>query len=102
MLSLTTVAEAQHEISDQLKKQRLSLGFTQSGLSKRSGVSLASLRKFEQQGVISFESLLKLAQTLGLLDQFINSLKAPVSDYKTIDDVINDRPIEPAKRGWRN
>jgi transcriptional regulator with XRE-family HTH domain len=39
-------------------------------LAERSGVSLGSLKRFEQNGQISFENLLKLAQILGQLEAF--------------------------------
>lgn len=57
-------------IAKKFRKARLSLNLTQTGLSAKSGVSLGSLKRFENKGKISLESLLKLALTLGLLDEF--------------------------------
>ena len=50
-------------------------GFTQKGLAERSGVSVATLRKFERQSVISIESFLKLALVLGRLEKLIEPPK---------------------------
>ncbi|RFC54178.1 helix-turn-helix domain-containing protein [Brumimicrobium aurantiacum] len=45
-------------------------GFTQKELSERSGVAYASVRKFETTGIISLESLLKICNALGRLEEF--------------------------------
>lgn len=52
------------------RARRLKLNLTQEGLSKRSGVALPTLRKFERTGIIAFESLLKLALVLECLGDF--------------------------------
>ena len=49
----------------------------QTTLAERSGVSLASLRRFEESGRISLESLLDLAFALHRLDDFESLLKPP-------------------------
>lgn len=43
---------------------------TQKELSESSGVAFASVRKFETTGIISLESLLKICETLGRLEEF--------------------------------
>ena len=53
---------------------RLSKGWKQATLAKRAGVSLASLRRFEQQGKVSLKSLLRIAMTLGRLEEFTKLL----------------------------
>jgi DNA-binding Xre family transcriptional regulator len=58
------------EIRDRFKRLRLSRNLTQSGLAKRSGVTLGSLKRFETSGLIAFESLLKLALVLECLHDF--------------------------------
>jgi len=60
MVSLISPAKAQQKIAQSVRERRLLLELTQEGLSERSGVPLATLRKFEQKGLISLESLLKL------------------------------------------
>ena len=51
----------------QLRKQ---LKLSQAQLADRSGVSLGSIKRFEQTGKVSFEALLKLAHVLGRLSDF--------------------------------
>jgi len=55
-----------------LKTQQLrkSNGISQLELSKRSGVSFGSIKRFETSGQISLESLLKLAYFFNRLDDF--------------------------------
>ena len=71
------------EIADQLAEKiralRLSRKWKQSTLATRSGVSLPSLRRFEQSGQISLKSLLCLAFTLGRLDEFASILQPPAA-----------------------
>ena len=50
------------------KKLRLS----QKEMAERSGVSLGSLKRFENTGLISLEALLKLAHLMGRLEDFDN------------------------------
>jgi transcriptional regulator with XRE-family HTH domain len=45
-----------------MKKRRVSLGFKQSEAAARSGISLGTLRKFEQTGQISLERFFKLCR----------------------------------------
>jgi len=63
----------------QHKKLRKKHGYSQAELAERSGVSLGSLKRFEQSGQISFESLLKLAHVLGRLEDFESVFKIDTS-----------------------
>ncbi len=49
---------------------------SQAEIAERSGVSLGSLKRFENTGKIALESLLKLMHIMGRLDDFDNVLKA--------------------------
>jgi len=101
MILLTTASEAQETIAHNLQQQRISMGLTQSGLAKRSGVSVATLRKFEQKGQISMESYLKLLMALGNLEKFLNATKPEQKSFNSIDDVLADKEQKIRKRGWR-
>ncbi|MEC3965240.1 helix-turn-helix transcriptional regulator [Flagellimonas halotolerans] len=81
-----------------MRDLRLGRGLTQKGLSERSGVSLSSLRKFEQKGSISLESFLKLALTLGCMDKLIKATEPMESNFSSIDDVLAKDDKKP-KRG---
>ncbi len=66
--SLYTPEDVSRLLAQRLKEARLSLKWKRSTLALRSGVSEASLKRFEQTGQISLDSLLKLAFCLGRLD----------------------------------
>ncbi|TKW61106.1 MAG: helix-turn-helix domain-containing protein [Blastochloris viridis] len=104
MVSLLTLAKAQEILAKRLRGHRVAQGLTQAGLAKRSGVSLATLRKFEQQGVISLESYLKLALALGLLDKVAEAVAPAPPAYKSIEEVLDvtEKPKRIRKTGWRS
>lgn len=57
-------------ITERMKQRRKELKLTQQGLARKSGVSYASVRRFESTGEISFASLLKIANALNALADF--------------------------------
>ena len=68
------------------KTRRKEAKVTQTELSKRSGVSYASIRRFEKTGEISLSSLIKIAHALGYLEDFDLLFKTEkidnLKDYK--------------------
>ena len=101
MMVLITPTKAQNRIAKNMKALRLQQGLTQEGLSNRSGVSVSSLRKFEQKGVISLESFLKLSVVLGCVDKVIQATKSLENNFSSIDDVLSVKKDKKPKRGWR-
>ena len=101
MVLLITSIKAQNKIAQNMRALRLEKGLTQEGLSERSGVSLSSLRKFEQKGVLSLESFFKLAMVLGCLEKLIQATKSLENNFSSIDDVLNNKEDKKPKRGWR-
>ena len=84
-------------IAKKAQKKRLELNLSQKTLSEKSGVSYGTLKKFEQKGQISLESLLKIALALGEMDQF-EHLFAKTDDKlpTSLDELLDDHP---RKRG---
>tara|TARA_R110000868_G_scaffold389399_5_gene658610 strand:+ start:654 stop:962 length:309 start_codon:yes stop_codon:yes gene_type:complete len=101
MVSLITSVKAQKKIAQNMRALRLQKGLTQVGLSERSGVSVSSLRKFEQKGVLSLESFFKLAMVLGCMEKLIQATKPLQNNFSSIDDVLNNKEDKKPKRGWR-
>ncbi len=101
MFSLITISKAQKLIAAQCQQRRLSFGYTQKGLANRAGVSVSSLRRFEQEGAISLESFLKVFQILGSLEDIINATAVETPSFDSIDDVLNTTSKPRRKRGWR-
>ncbi len=64
-------------ISQNVVTLRKEKGWTQIDLAEKSDVSYGSIKRFEQSGQISFESLLKIVESLGRLSEFENILLPP-------------------------
>ena len=68
--SLRTPEKVVADLAARARALRLTKGWKQTTLARRSGVSLASLRRFEESGRVSLQNLLKLAFALNRLDDF--------------------------------
>ena len=66
--SLSTPAEILHSLGVRLREQRLAQSLTQRELAQMAGLSLGALRKLETDGQCSLETLVRVAQALGLLE----------------------------------
>jgi transcriptional regulator with XRE-family HTH domain len=58
------------QLGERVKQLRKVKKISRQELADRSGVPAPTLRKFEQTGIISLESLLKLVTILGRLEEF--------------------------------
>ena len=67
---IKTMREIIDALAARAKTRRLALNLTQAGLEQRSGVSLGTIKLFERTGKISLESLVKIAISLGVSDDF--------------------------------
>lgn len=84
------------EMADHIAKlaqaKRLSLNLSQKSLSEHSGVSFGVIKKFERTGKISLESLLKIALSLGALEDFKDLFKLiPPEHQGSLDEILKDR-----------
>ena len=75
--SLETPETVTRTLASRLKELRLARGWKQLTLAQRSGVSLASLRRFEESGRVSLQNLLELVFALNRLDDFEPLLQGP-------------------------
>jgi transcriptional regulator with XRE-family HTH domain len=99
IMSLIHPKQALTIIASKIRDCRIDMGFTQEGLATRAGVSLAVLRKFERTGKISFESLLKLALVLELLEEIIAVFDKKQMQFHSLDEVLKKNKPK-RKRGW--
>src|SRR3954463_3463701 len=102
--SLATPEQVSTKLAARVKALRLAKGWKQITLAERSGVSLASLRRFEESGRVSLQSLLDLAFALNRLDDFDALLQPPRAASLAELEVAEKRPAR--KRGrigrrWR-
>lgn len=102
MIALMTPAKAKSKLAQNMRERRLAMNLTQAGLSKRSGVALATLRKFEQSGAVSVDNLFKLMLVVGGLDDLIKASAPNLSNFNSIDDVLSGNESPKRKRGSRS
>lgn len=77
-----------HEVASREKALRRKRGLSQEQLAVKSGVSLGSLRRFEQTGQIAFSSLVALSFALGCEDELEGLFAKPA--YSSIGEVMAD------------
>ena len=84
-----TWTEINNEIARKIVRLRKRKKITQNQLAARSGVSLGSLKRFEQSGEISLQSLTKIAIALDVENE-LESLFDNVP-FASIEEVINEQ-----------
>ena len=99
MVLLITISKAQRKLAGNIRERRLRMALTQEGLAGRSGVPLPTIRKFEQKGIISLESFLKILLVVGGLEEIIEAIKPVQPAFSSIDEVLKDDDHSIRKRG---
>jgi transcriptional regulator with XRE-family HTH domain len=99
MISLISNSRALAILAENIREKRLSMELTQQGLSERSGVPLPTLRKFEQKGLISLASFLKILMVVGGTEEMISALKPQKQVFNSIDEVLKSTAKTTRKRG---
>ena len=85
----SAVSEVQLALAYRIKQRRLEKNLSQNELSIRSGLSLASYRRFERTGEISLKSLILVAKTLNISDDFQNLFNQ--TSYLSIEEVLESK-----------
>ncbi len=93
---LKTTVEVARKLAGQVKALRLRKKWKRSTLAERSGVSVSSLRRFEETGKSSLENFLKVLSALDRLDEMDALLRPPAA--QSINDLAMRRQKLP-KRG---
>src|SRR5688572_19642558 len=97
--SLETPEQTSRSLAERARFLRLARGWKQSTLAERSGVSLASLRRFESSGRVSLQGLLRIAFALERLPDFAAVLQPPPAVSIAELEAREQRPL--VKRGRR-
>jgi len=95
--SLETPERVSKTLAARIKELRLARGWKQVTLAQRSGVSLASLRRFEESGRVSLQNLLDLAFALNRLGDFDALFQSPQASSIAELEAGEKRPTR--KRG---
>ena len=83
---MKTPREIELEIAKNARRRRKEAGLTQEELARKSGVSLGSLKRFENKGKISMESLIKIAVALDYQEDFLKLFAQ--RRYRSIEEII--------------
>jgi transcriptional regulator with XRE-family HTH domain len=86
---LRSPLDSAHEVALREKVRRRKLGITQERLATMSGVSVGSIRRFEQTGAIAFESLVRIMRALDCEDELSALFSKPA--YRSIQEVIDEQ-----------
>jgi len=102
MLAITTASKQEQKLKQNFIQRRLALGYTQASLGERSGVSHASVKRFESSGKISLTSFLKLAMVLECLSDFDKIGSDTISSQEmSIKDLQAQLTKNTRKRGYK-
>lgn len=89
ILDTKTALDIILEISTDMRILRRKMKISQSRLSSLSGVSLGSIKRFEQTGEISLHSFARIAVVLNCDESLIKVFKKEY--YSSIMDIINEK-----------
>ena len=87
---LAVMNEYQLKIAKRIRDIRKDKKISQEMLSNMSGVSYASIRRFESSGEISLSSLVEIALVLGLKDD-LDNLFNKEGNFLSIEEIIEER-----------
>lgn len=85
-------------VAENFRKRRVEKNITRQRMAELSGVPLSTLARFEQKGLIAFESLIKLAMTLGYTTEIKDLFSAPKFD--TMEELDQIRQKHNDKRAY--
>lgn len=93
VFALHTPEDVARHLADRVKDLRLRRNWKRVTLAERSGVSEASVKRFERTGQISLENLLKLAFTLDRLEELATLFApAPAASIKDLESLQDNTP----------
>ena len=68
------------QVADSFRKRRVEKNITRQRIAELSGVPISTVARFEQKGLIAFESLIKLAMSLGYAAEIKELFATPKFD----------------------
>lgn len=93
LMKLKTPNEIHEKLSFDFKMLRLSRQMTQAELARKAGISLMSLKRFEQGKPIASEKLVKLLYTLDA-DHVLETMFASILMPKTMEELEKSTSLE--------
>lgn len=99
-VELQTPGEIARSVATRVRTLRLQRGWTQQELADRAGLTLATLRRFERTGRISFDRLLRIAVILDAVAGFGEIFTLPPA--QTLAELAERAQRSTRKRGRRS
>lgn len=87
-----TANEIDLQLAKRIRTIRRRRKITQSKISEMSGVSLGSVKRFEQTGEISLVSLTKITMALGIEDELKNIFSSV--PYISLEEIENEQNLK--------
>ncbi|MBI5883162.1 MAG: helix-turn-helix domain-containing protein [Elusimicrobia bacterium] len=91
-------AEMGKALAERMRALRLLKGWTRQTMAKRSGISAASLKRFENAGKASLELVLKAAHALARLEEFGGLFQPPAA--RSLAE-LDERAAAPTRKRGR-
>ena len=79
------------QVAENFRKRRVEKNITRQRIAELSGVPLSTVARFEQKGLIAFESLIKLAMALGYTFEIKDLFSTPKFDTMEELDLIRQK-----------
>lgn len=93
--TLDNSSDIAHVVVENFRRRRVEKNITRQHISELSGVPLSTVARFEQKGLISFDSLIKLAMALGYTSEikqlFSNTKFDTMSELDLIHKKTNSK-----------
>lgn len=87
-------------IALRLRERRLELKLTQKGLASKAGVSLGTLKRFENNHEISLKHLIMIALVLDATEEFEQLFTK--RQFESLEEVLKISSVKKRERGSRN
>ena len=84
---MANIISIKQDLISRLRLRRKEAKISQFDLAEKAGVSLGSLKRFENKGEIALSSLLKIAFALGYEEDFNKLFER--KNYQSLDEVIH-------------
>ncbi len=96
--TLDNADDIAQQVAESFRKRRVEKNITRQRISELSGVPLSTVARFEQKGLIAFESLIKLAMALGYAQDVRNLFDT--SKFDTMEELDMIRRKSGDKRAY--
>ena len=84
---MANILDIKQGLTRRIRMRRREAKISQAQLAERSGVSLGSIKRFENSGEISLSSLLRIALVFGYETDFDKLFER--KNYQSLDEIIN-------------